>query len=349
MTPAFAGVEEAVEEIRRGRMIVVCDDADRENEGDLVMAAQFATPEAINFMAKEGRGLICLALTAERCDRLGIELMAAHGEAPLGTAFTETIGAAGGGRGTSAQARARTIQAAVAPDAGPADIVVPGHISPLKARDGGVLARAGHTEASVDLARLAGLAPAGVICEVMNDDGSMARLPDLVPYCERHGLKTITVADLIAYRRRTEKLVERVVETALPTAFGEFRALGYRSLLDDSHHVAMVKGEVSGRDDVLVRVHSACLTGDVFHGIACDCHARLEESMELIEREGEGVLVYLSRSGHELDELLAGPGTGGGGHDLRDHHLGAQILADLRVGAGAPAGGRRSPGGVLVD
>jgi 3,4-dihydroxy 2-butanone 4-phosphate synthase/GTP cyclohydrolase II len=349
MSPGFAGVEEAVEELRRGRMIVVCDDADRENEGDLVMAAQFATPAAVNFMAKEGRGLICLALTAERCERLGLELMATHGEAPLGTAFTETIGAAGGGSGTSAQARARTIQAAVAPDAGPADIVVPGHISPLRAREGGVLARAGHTEASVDLARLAGLTPAGVICEVMAEDGSMARLPDLVPYCERHGLKMITVADLIAYRRRTEKLVERVVETALPTAFGEFRAVGYRALLDDSHHLAMVKGEVAGRDDVLVRLHAACLTGDVFHGITCDCHARLEESMELIEREGEGVLVYLSRSGHELDALLAGPGGRGAGHDRRDHDLGLQILADLGVGAHTVVTDERRVGGVLID
>jgi 3,4-dihydroxy 2-butanone 4-phosphate synthase/GTP cyclohydrolase II len=313
------------------------------------MAAQFATPEAINFMAKEGRGLICLALTAERCERLGLELMATHGKPPLGTAFTETIGAAGGGSGTSAQGRARTIQAAVAPDADPADIVVPGHISPLRARDGGVLARAGHTEASVDLARLAGLTPAGVICEVMNEDGSMARLPDLVPYCARHGLKMITVADLIAYRRRTEKLVERVVETALPTSFGEFRALGFRALLDDSHHVAMVKGEVAGRDDVLVRMHTACLTGDVFHGITCDCRARLEESMELIEREGEGVLVYLSRTGHELDALLSGPGAGSAGHDLRDYDLGLQILADLGVGAGAAAASPQPVGGVLLD
>ncbi len=330
MTP-FAEVEEAIDEIRRGRMIVVCDDADRENEGDLVMAARFATPETINFMAKEGRGLICLALTAARCEQLGLDLMVNRGEATLGTAFTDTIGAAGGS-GTSAHDRAATIQAAISPAACPTDITVPGHVSPLRARDGGVLKRAGHTEAAVDLARLAGLAPAGVICEVMNDDGSMARLPDLVPYCERHGLKMITVADVIAYRRRTEKLVERVVETALPTTFGEFRALGYRSLLDDSHHVAMVKGEVSGRADVLVRVHNACLAGDVFHGITCDCHARLEESMELIEREGEGVLVYLSRGSHELD----------------DHHLGAQILDDLGVHADLTARRRRRLGGVCA-
>ncbi|MBS1678829.1 MAG: 3,4-dihydroxy-2-butanone-4-phosphate synthase [Actinobacteria bacterium] len=349
MSLPFSTVEEAVEEIRRGRMVVVCDDADRENEGDLVMAAQFATPQAINFMAKEARGLICLALTGERCDQLGLALMAGHGEAPLGTAFTETIGAADGGVGTSAQARAHTIRTAVAPDVTPADVVVPGHIPPLRARAGGSLERPGHTEAAVDLARLAGLTPAGVICEVMNGDGSMARLPDLVPYCERHGLKMITVADLIAYRRRTEKLVERVVETSLPTTFGDFRAFGYRSLLDDSHHVAMVKGELDGGDEVLVRVHAACLTGDIFHGTTCDCHARLEESMELIERRGEGVLVYLSRTGHELDALLGGPDVEGAGHDLRDYDLGGQILADLGIGRGALVRGGPAVGRVLLD
>ena len=210
----FSTIEEAIEEIRRGRMVVVCDGEDRENEGDLVMAAQFATPEAVNFMAKEARGLICLALTAERCERLGLNLMAAKNEAPLQTAFTVTIEAAGGvSTGISAHDRAHTIQVAIDPDSGPRDIVVPGHMFPLRAKDGGVLERTGHTEASVDLARLAGLIPAGVICEVMNDDGTMARVPDLVPYCEKHGLKMVTVADLIAYRRRTEKLVERVVAT----------------------------------------------------------------------------------------------------------------------------------------
>ena len=211
----FSTIEEAIEEIRRGRMVVVCDGEDRENEGDLVMAAQFATPEAVNFMAKEARGLICLALTAERCERLGLKLMAAKNEAPLQTAFTVTIEAAGGvSTGISAHDRAHTIQVAIDPESGPRDIVVPGHMFPLRAKEGGVLERTGHTEASVDLARLAGLTPAGVICEVMNDDGTMARVPDLIPYCEKHGLKMITVAELIAYRRRTEKLVERVVATA---------------------------------------------------------------------------------------------------------------------------------------
>jgi len=331
MSSPFATIEEAIEEIRRGRMVVVCDGPDRENEGDLVMAAQFVTPEAINFMAKEGRGLICLALTAERCEQLHLRPMAAQNEAPLQTAFTVTIEAASGIRsGTSAHDRAHTIQVAIDPGSGPRDIVVPGHISPLRARDGGVLERTGHTEAAVDLARLAGLIPAGVICEVMNDDGSMARVPDLLPYCQRHGLKLVTVADLIAYRRRTEKLIERVVATALPTAFGEFSAVGYRSLIDDRHHVAMVKGEVEGAGEVMVRVHSECLTGDVFHTARCDCGAQLEATLAMIEREGRGVLLYLSREGRELDALRDGANERHADQpDLRDCGIGAQILTDL--------------------
>jgi 3,4-dihydroxy 2-butanone 4-phosphate synthase/GTP cyclohydrolase II len=342
---AFATIEDAIEDIRQGKFVVVVDAADRENEGDLTIAAQFATPEAVNFMTKEGRGLICLCLTEERCNDLGLRQMTDRNETPFGTAFTVSVEAREGvTTGISAPDRSRTIQVAIDPKARAEDLVQPGHVFPLRAREGGVLMRAGQTEAAVDLARLAGLIPAGVVCEIMNADGTMARVPDLIPYCERHGLRLVTVADLIEYRRRHEQLVERTTTVQLPTVYGDFTAAAFRETLTGKHHVALIKGDVDGAQNVLVRVHSECLTGDVFHSLRCDCGEQLDHALRQIASEERGVLLYMAQEGrgigllnklkayelqeNGLDTVQANLELGFQ-PDMRDYGIGNQILADL--------------------
>jgi 3,4-dihydroxy 2-butanone 4-phosphate synthase/GTP cyclohydrolase II len=343
---AFSTIEEAIEEIRAGRIIIVCDDEDRENEGDFVMAAEKVTPEAVNFMAKNGRGLICMPCASQRLQELNIHPMVSDNTSAQQTAFMVSIGAKSKiTTGISARDRAVTIQTVVCDDTRPEDICRPGHVFPLRAREGGVLARAGHTEAAVDLARLAGLFPAGVICEIMNEDGTMARVPQLEVIKEQYGLKMVTVEELIRYRRRNEKLVKLVAEVDMPTEFGHFRALGYESVLDGKCYLALVKGDVRDKENVLVRVHSECLTGDVFHSQRCDCGEQLAEALRRVEQEGEGVVLYIL--GHEgrgiglLEKLKAyelqedGRDTIeanlelGFPADARDYGMGAQILADL--------------------